>query len=180
MSVRAAGRDATPRRRDLRSAPSDPAPAPGAEPAPTAAPAPVAAGRVSLLRAQWYLLRARVSVLITPRGRLLAEPPARRGIAGAESTAMGIWRAQHAARIIDRAARFWPMTPTCLMRTIALERLLRRDGVVGAVVRIGVRVRGARPQMHAWLEIGGVAIGDPAEVTATFTPLHDFTAARDA
>jgi Transglutaminase-like superfamily len=145
-----------------------------------AAPAPISGRRLSLLRAQWYLIRARLSVRLTPRGRLLAEPPARMGVGGAESTAMGIWRAQHAARAIDRAARFWPVAPTCLVRTIALERLLHHDGVAGAVVRIGVRVVADRPQMHAWLEIDGVAIGEPAEVTATFTPLHDFTAARDA
>ena len=87
-------------------------------------------------------------------------------------------RARRVARAVDRAAQYGLFTPTCLVRAIALEGLLTREGVAGAVVRIGARQRAVRPEMHAWIEVGGVVIGERPEVAGTFTPLHDFTAAR--
>jgi len=129
-------------------------------------------------RAQWSLLRARLSLVLTPRGHLLATVAAAHAGAGPSGDAMA--RARRVALALDRAAEYGLFTPTCLVRAIALERLLLREGVAGAVVRIGARQRGGRPQMHAWIEIGGVVIGGRPEIAGTFTPLHDFTATRRA
>ncbi len=129
-------------------------------------------------RAQWSLVRARLSLVLTPRGRLLATVTAAGAAPGPSGDAIA--RARRVALGVDRAAEYGLFTPTCLVRAIALERLLIREGVAGAVVRIGARQRGGRPQMHAWIEIGGVVIGERPEVAGTFTPLHDFTATRRA
>ncbi len=127
-------------------------------------------------RAQWSLLRARVSLLLTPRGRLLASVPA--GTAGSAPAGDAMARARRVALAVDRAAAYGLFRPTCLVRAIALERLLTREGVVGAVVRIGARRRAERPEMHAWIEVGGIVIGERPDVAVAFTPLHDFTAVR--
>ncbi len=127
-------------------------------------------------RAQWYLLGARLSLLLTPRGRLLAAVPAAEAGKAPGGDAMA--RSRRVALAVDRAAQYGLFSPTCLVRAIALERMLTREGVAGAVVRIGARQRAARPEMHAWIEVGGVVIGERPEVAGAFTPLHDFTAVR--
>jgi len=129
-------------------------------------------------RAQWQLLRARRSLLVAPRGRLL-KAVSRPG-AGMPPTDDGAARAGRVALAVDRAAEYGLFRPTCLVRSIALDRLLEREGIEGAVVRIGARRRGGAAQMHAWIEIGGTVIGERLEHTNTFTPLHDFTAVRRA
>ena len=128
--------------------------------------------------AQWCLLRAQLSLLLTPRGRLLSAVPTR-GVHAA-GAADDVNRARQVVLAVDRAADYGLFQPTCLVRSIALERMLGRAGVEGAVVRIGARERRGRPQMHAWIEIGGTAVGERPEVTSTFTPLQDFTAVRRA
>ena len=133
---------------------------------------------IGVLVAQWHLVRAQVSLMAAPRGQLLAavaDPSTGRTV-----SAEGVARARRVARAVERAAEYGLFRPTCLVRSIALERMLERDGVSGAVVRIGARVRDGRPQMHAWIEIGGSVIGERPEVASTFTPLQDFTAARRA
>lgn len=127
-------------------------------------------------RAQWYLVRARVSLLLVPRGRLLAAVP--EADAGRTPYGDALVQARRVALAVDRAAEYGLFVPTCLVRAIALERLLTREGVAGAVVRIGARHRGGRPEMHAWIEVGGIVIGERPEVAGAFTPLHDFTAVR--
>ncbi len=129
-------------------------------------------------RAEWYLLRARLSLILTPRGRLLTTTSAPPGAEAPNDDALA--RVGRLGLAVDRAAEYGVFTPTCLVRAIALERMLQRDGVTGAVVRIGARRRGERPEMHAWVELGGTVVGDRPDVAGTFTPLHDFTAARRA
>ena len=133
---------------------------------------------VGAARAQWYLLRARLSVVLAPRGRLLAA--VRPAEAGRAPSGDAMARARRVALAVDRAAEYGLFTPTCLVRAIAVERLLTREGVAGAVVRIGARQGADGPEMHAWIDIGGMVIGDRPEVAGAFTPLHDFTAVRRA
>jgi Transglutaminase-like superfamily len=130
---------------------------------------------IAAARAQWYLVRARRALAITPRGHLLAAVTAVAPIAA--PSVNGIARARDLALAVDRAATHGIFRPTCLVRTIALDRMLKRAGVDGAVVRIGARQRDGRPQMHAWIEIGGTVIGEQPDAVGTFTPLHDFTTA---
>ena len=133
---------------------------------------------ISVLAAQWHLVRAQLSLMAAPRGQLLAAVADPAALPAARAD--GVARARRVAMAVQRAAEYGLFRPTCLVRSIALERMLERDGVSGAVVRIGARVRDGRPQMHAWIEIGGSVIGERPEVASTFTPLQDFTAARRA
>ena len=128
--------------------------------------------------APWCLLRALVSLRLAPKGRLLAA--AARADAAPTDRIDGAERARQLVLAVDRAAEYGLFRPTCLVRSLALERMLEREGIEGGVVRIGARHRNGRPEMHAWIEICGTAIGERPEVTNTFTPLQDFTAVRRA
>lgn len=116
------------------------------------------------------LLGAQVRVWTRPRGALVAEgdssyrtPPSAAQLRNARAIAYGL----------SRAARSGLFRPSCLVRTLALSRLLERAGIRGARVRIGVRDRDGRFEAHAWIELGGVVLGDSANRVATFSHLTD-------
>lgn len=124
--------------------------------------------------AQWQLLRARIAILLIRRGRLL-ETVAATAVPDAPADAESLAMARMISLAVDRAADYGLFRPTCLVRSIALDRMLRQDGVSGSVVRIGARSRAGRTEMHAWIEVGGVVVGERPDHIGTFTPLHDFT-----
>jgi hypothetical protein len=66
------------------------------------------------------------------------------------------------------AHHVWPMR--CLPRSIALQQLLATRGVP-ARLRIGVRKESGGLTAHAWVEVGGQAVGEPEPVEARFLPL---------
>jgi len=69
-----------------------------------------------------------------------------------------------------RTARRTPFAHTCLHRSLALQRMLARRGVV-TTLRVGI---GRKPNLfpgHAWLERDGVVVNDDAEVVARYVPL---------
>jgi hypothetical protein len=125
-----------------------------------------------LLVAQAYLVRALWAVRRRPKGALLRpveDGPAANAREGAE-------RLSRLIVAVDRAARYGLFRPTCLVRAVALERMIVRAGVGPAVVRVGV-LRGEDQFMaHAWIELAGRVIGDEPAHVSRFTPLHDFTA----
>lgn len=127
-----------------------------------------------LVLAQWYLLRARLALLFRARGRLLA---AVTGTDAAPDPDVTV-HVQEVSLAVARAAEYGLFRPTCLVRSMALERFLRREGVQGAVVRIGARRNGHRIEMHAWIELAGAVVGESPQRTSTFAPLHDFTGAH--
>lgn len=73
-------------------------------------------------------------------------------------------RARAIARLAAIAARHSPVAVACLPRAIALWWLLRLRGI-SCDLRLGAR-RGSGPfAAHAWVECGGVALGeDPAHL----------------
>lgn len=77
---------------------------------------------------------------------------------------------------LNRAAEYGFFRPTCLVRAVALERMLHRSGLAGGVVRVGVRPAGHTLLAHAWIERDGRVVGDDAGRVRQFTPLSDFTA----
>jgi hypothetical protein len=74
---------------------------------------------------------------------------------------------------VNRGCRYYPKTPACLQRSLALTAMLRRRGVA-ADVKIGIR----QPpfESHAWVEIGGSVINDASNVRETFQTIHEFKA----
>jgi len=125
-----------------------------------------------LLVAQAYLVGALWTVRRRPKGALLRpvdERPQPRDQAGEN-------RLARLVAAVDRAARYGIFRPTCLVRAVALERMIIRAGVGPAVVRVGVLRGGDDFMAHAWIELAGRIIGDEPARVARFTPLHDFSA----
>ena len=127
------------------------------------------AERGELVRAQLALLRAQVAVWTRPHGRLVR--------AAREPTGLPDERASHTARRIAGAvslvSRRGMFRPNCLVRSLALARLLEGAQVPGWHVRIGVRERTGRFEAHAWVELGGEVLADSTEHVASFERLAD-------
>ena len=132
---------------------------------------PPAATLLRVSYAQWELVRARISVALTRRGRLLH--PVAASPSAVSDEAVG--RARTISQAVDWASAHGLFRPSCLVRAIALERMLDSAGVAGASVRIGARRRGETIEMHAWIDLGGTVLGDLPERAGTFTPLRDFS-----
>ena len=74
---------------------------------------------------------------------------------------------------VDRAASYGVFRPRCLVRSVALQRVLESRGLHGSRIRIGVRVKRGRFDAHAWVEYGDLVLGDRAEHTRGFADLTD-------
>jgi len=119
-------------------------------------------------RAQLELLRARAELSIRPKGKLLdldSNPPL------PEPDPVLIGRAERLSLALERAAENGLFRPSCLVRSLALRRLLNARGIVGSRIRIGVRNTGGEFQAHAWVEYGSVVLGDRAFHVERFVPL---------
>src|SRR5688572_13911854 len=107
----------------------------------------------SLIRAWGYLLVADVALRFVafPRvERLLALAGGRRRQAALSAGRL--------ATLVTAAARHHVRPMTCLPRALALQALLRRNGIP-AELRIGVRREGGALQAHAWVEEAGSPVG---------------------
>jgi len=125
-----------------------------------------------LVIAQWFLLAALWTVRRRAKGELLR---AVRGGGHPDHPRDGV-RLARLAVAVDRVARFGVFRPTCLVRAVALERLVRRARAGRAVVRVGVLKQEEQFFAHAWIEIDGRVVGDEAAHVRRFTPLDDFSA----
>jgi len=120
-----------------------------------------------LLRAQAALLVAQVVVWTRPRGQLVS-PSTQGTTKGSEGYDDRAGQLGHAVR---RAARYGVFRPSCLVRSVALVRLLERSGIHGGRLCLGVRPAGGKLLAHAWVEYGTRVVGDwPAHVR-NFQPL---------
>lgn len=123
--------------------------------------------------AQVELLRAQVIVWRRPIGRLIAgsRVEGERTIeAATEATEQ---RAAAIALAVDRAARRGVFRPKCLVRSMALHRMLEQSGIDGSVIRIGVRREGDELLAHAWVEYMGVTLIDSPSAVAAFSRLTE-------
>ena len=119
-----------------------------------------------LVRAQWELLVARgmvrnrpIGSLATPAGHAKPADPARQP------------EAKRIALAVVRAARFGLFRPQCLVRSVALSRMLEQRGIGGGMVRVGVRRRNGEFLAHAWVELAGETLGDADDHVGSFVPL---------
>lgn len=81
-----------------------------------------------------------------------------------------IAEARGTAEMVEIAARRGIVKALCLERSLVLAWLLRRRGIV-ASLRIGVQHDDREFRAHAWIECGGVAVGEAADVGERFLPL---------
>lgn len=119
---------------------------------------------------------ARRDLATAPTGALLplSAASAQGDGATADGTPAALSEAQRWARALKRAERYGPWRGACLVRSLALHRLLVAHSVPGSVVRVGVRARGTF-EAHAWVEVGGVVVGDRPAVQQQWTPLGSGT-----
>ena len=82
-------------------------------------------------------------------------------------------RAEALALAVGRAAEFGVFRPLCLVRAVALNRVLERHGITGSRVRVGVRMRNGRFAAHAWVEYGDRVIGDNEAHVGSFVELSE-------
>ena len=134
---------------------------------------PSAAELAAFAWAQLELLRAQVIVWRRPIGRLIAEPPRASEGTGSSSRNTRDQRVAGIATAVDRAARRGVFRPKCLVRSMALHRMLERSGIHGSVIRIGVRREGDALLAHAWVEHMGVTLIDSPRDVAVFSRLTD-------
>jgi hypothetical protein len=120
------------------------------------------------MRAQWELAVAQWLVWTRPQGRLTEHwQPA----PSTPATLARLGEAQREAAWVNRAASYGVFRPACLVRSVALARLLDNRGISGATVRVGVRIADGKFLAHAWVEYAGHVLGDSAERIGTFAEL---------
>jgi len=127
---------------------------------------------LDLIRAQWAIVLAQAAVWTRSRGDLLrvAESEAASEPEGDQQ------RAAQLATAVARAARYGVLRPHCLVKALALHRLLTRKGVRGSRVRIGVRKQGDELLAHAWVVWGSTVLGDDPARVSQFATMTDGSA----
>ena len=118
----------------------------------------IAIAWVALLQTRWVLRFGSLNS-ITP----YLEPLKNRENANRPFTFYTHWH--EAVRV---AGRLHFGQPTCLPKALTLVRLLRQRGA-NAHLCLGVATRSGVLKSHAWVEVGGAMVNEPASVQ------HDFT-----
>lgn len=133
-----------------------------------------------LLLAQWELLAARRALRSRPTGSLVqwwgaGEEP---GVDGDPSTLPPeqAERARAVGAAVGRVAENGPVRSTCLARAVAIQRLLAREGLPTGRLLVGVRREASGLEAHAWVELGGLVLGDRPERVGGFFRLGASTA----
>lgn len=122
-----------------------------------------------LIAAQWALLRAQYILRSRPEGKLveveLDQPSDESRDLSRQADA------QRLARAISRAANFGVIRPACLVRSMALCRLLESRGIDGSRVEVGVAMRDGRFVAHAWVRWRGQILGDEESRIQEYRPM---------
>jgi hypothetical protein len=131
---------------------------------------------VDLLQAQIALLAAQILVWTRPTGQLVAHSAA--FAAQSLSTDQSVepatmQRAQQLGLAVSRAGDFGVFRPLCLVRAVAVHRVLEKHRIRGSRIRIGVRMRRGRFGAHAWVEFGGQVVGDNTDHVGSFAELSE-------
>jgi len=113
---------------------------------------------VDLLAAQGALLRAQLLVWTRPRGWLLtpAQRPALTDTGGRDVAPT----LRRLALAVERVAENGLLRPSCLVRAVAVQRLLESHGFGACGIRVGVRREGGRLLAHAWVDYKGHVLAD--------------------
>ncbi|MGH7484276.1 MAG: lasso peptide biosynthesis B2 protein [bacterium] len=128
-----------------------------------------------LIEAQIALIVAQVLVWTRPVGRFVEDISVRApGLQEPLSRRSSDWHdAYRIALQLRRAADHGILRPKCLVRSVALSRMLDKRGIYGSRVRVGVRRLDGEFSAHAWVELGQHILGDDAGHVASFAQLVD-------
>ena len=133
----------------------------------------------NLLLAQWELVASQRLVRTLPTGALTSGEPR---LVGERRAAPGdparLAEARELAVAVTRASHHGLTRPQCLVRAMALSRLMERDGISGGVIRVGVRRSEGAMQAHAWVEYAGEVLGDHEDHVGTFAELPNLHVVR--
>jgi hypothetical protein len=133
-----------------------------------------------LLQAQKALVIAQLLVWTRPVGRFVED--VRRFSPGVQepiSRSSITWRdALRTALAVRRAADNGLIRPKCLVRAVALSRMLDQRGIAGSRVRIGVRRTDGVFSAHAWVELGQHVLGDDVRNVSSFAQLLDVSVVK--
>ncbi len=143
-----------------------------------------------LLRAQLALLRSAASVRTCPVGSFAVESAGsgsseEASRADAIESQTGDWveppdaRASQISSAIARAARFGLFRPSCLVRAIALQKLLDANGLTGSTVHVGVWSDSGNFAAHAWVEYGDRVLGESKSRVGRFRRLGHLSVHAD-
>jgi hypothetical protein len=123
---------------------------------------------LELLHAQWALAYAQLLVWTRPTGQLVSPASTPGENSGTPSYDV---LASRLSLAVVRAAAHGLFRPACLVRAIALHRMLEAKGIKGSRICVGVRYEKSRFAAHAWVEHGDRVLGDHAGNVGVFTPL---------
>lgn len=131
---------------------------------------------LDLAEAQFELLVAKAVVATRPTGQLVSRAPLDDGLPSSDAAPpVTDARPGQLALAIGRAAEHGVFRPLCLVRAVALKRLLDRHGYAGGTVRIGVRMSNGRFAAHAWVAYGSQILGDQEWHVDSFEELDEIT-----
>ena len=77
-------------------------------------------------------------------------------------------RIKRLERAIAQASKHGLFRPKCLVRAIALQRMIEAQGYPGSRVQVGVRWNAGEFQAHAWVDYKGIVLGDDSSHVAKF------------
>jgi hypothetical protein len=138
---------------------------------------------LDLAEAQLELLVAQYIVATRRTGQLVSRAaldPFGDDHASAASAPSADPRPEQLALAIGRAAEHGVFRPLCLVRAVALKRMLDRHGYDGAIVRIGVRLNRGRFAAHAWVAYGSQILGDQEWHVKSFAELDEISVMEHA
>ena len=122
-----------------------------------------------LCAAQYALIRAQILIWMRRRGELLAPSVP---TPSAEPTEREVApEVRRLALAVERTAEYGLFRPTCLVRSVALQRMITSRGFTGSSVRVGVRLREGRLLAHAWVDYRGAVLADRAWEVSNFDEL---------
>ncbi len=128
-----------------------------------------------LIDAQMALVVAQLLVWTRPVGRFVEDVQnSSPGVQEPVPRHSKTWRdALRTALAVRRVADHGLLRPKCLVRAVALSRMLEQRGIAGSCVRVGVRRLDGEFGAHAWVELGQRVLGDDARHVSSFAPLLD-------
>jgi hypothetical protein len=138
---------------------------------------------LDIAEAQVELLVAKIIVATRRTGELVSRAPLDPfgdAVAPAAPASDLDPRPEQLALAIGRAAENGVFRPLCLVRAVALKRLLDRHGFDGSVVKIGVRMSHGRFAAHAWVAYGDQILGDQEWHVKSFAELDEISVMEHA
>jgi hypothetical protein len=139
---------------------------------------------LDLAEAQIELLVAQIIVATRRTGQLVSRAPLDPFGDGDAPSAPALPNAdprpEQLALAIGRAAEHGVFRPLCLVRAVALKRVLDRHGYSGGIVKIGVRMSRGRFAAHAWVAYGSQILGDQEWHVKSFSELDEISVMEHA